>query len=87
MTRFLVVAATLLGLAACATPVAEDANPANEQARVEEEANLKCTYERKTGSTMRAKICRTQEEVEQDQAHAKRMLKELDDSSIASGSE
>ena len=87
MIRLFLVAATLLGLAACATPPAEDENSGNEQARVENEANLRCTYERKTGSSRREKVCRTKEEIEQDQAHAERMLRELDDSSIASGSE
>ena len=84
MTRQYVVAVTLLGLAACATSVSEEANFEDEYARAEYESGRICSYERQTGSSLRKRVCRTQTEIDEERAHAKKMLKEIDDSSIAS---
>lgn len=86
MTRQYVVAVALLGLAACATSVSEE-SPEDEYARVEYESERKCHYERETGSNMRVRVCRTQAEIDEERARAKRTLNEMDDSSIATGSD
>ena len=80
MTRLYVVTVALLGLAACATTVPEEPDLAYEHGRV-------CNYERETGSNMRVRVCRTQEEIDAARVDADRVLKEMDDSSIATTSE
>jgi len=87
MIRQYVVAVTLLGLAACATSVPEEANLEDEYARVEYESGRICSYERETGSSLRKRVCRTQAEIDEARAQAKKALKEMDESSIATGSE
>ena len=87
MTRQYVVAVTLLGLAACATSVPKEESFEDEYARVEYESERICNYEQKTGSNMRVKVCRTQAEIDAARVHAKKVLKEMDDSSIVTGSE
>ena len=82
-----VVAVTLLGLAACATSVPEEENLADEYARVEYEAERICTYERKTGSMMRKRVCRTKAEIDEEREHARKVLKDMDETSIATSSE
>jgi len=87
MTRQYVVAVTLLGLAACATSVPEEANLEDEYARVEYESKRTCSYERETGSSLRKRVCRTQAEIDEAREHAKKVLKQMDESSIATSSE
>ncbi len=87
MTGQYVVAVTLLGLAACATSVPEEENLADEYARVEYEASRICTYERKTGSMMRKRVCRTQAEIDEEREHAKKVLNDMDESSIVTSPE
>jgi len=85
MTGQYVVAVTLLGLAACATSVPEEENLADEYARVEYEAERICTYEKKTGSMMRKRVCRTPAEIDEEREHARKVLKDMDETSIATG--
>jgi hypothetical protein len=87
MTRQYVVAVTLLGLAACATSVPEEANLEDEYARVEYESGRICSYERTTGSMMRKKVCRTQAEIDEAREHAKKVLKDMDETSIPTSPE
>ena len=87
MTRQYVVAVALLGLAACATSVPEEENLADEYARVEYEAERICTYERKTGSMLGKRVCRTQTEIDEEHEHAIKVLRDMDETSIAVGTE
>lgn len=85
MTRQYAIAVALLGLAACATSVPEAADVEDEYGDYKNA--LICKYERVTGSSMRTRVCRTQEEIDEARAEARKVLKELDDSSIATGSD
>lgn len=85
MTRQYALAVVLLGFAACATSVPDAAHVEDEYGDYKNA--LICKYERVTGSTMRTRVCRTQEEIDTARVEAKKVLKEMDNSSIATGSD
>lgn len=85
MNRLYIAAAALLCVAGCATPGPSAETPASvaKSGSSSAEAEQICRYERKTGSTIRTKVCRTPAEMEALQEKSRDVLNEMDKSSTA----
>lgn len=81
-----VMAVIILGLTACAAPAPEQSEqatsvaigeqPVEKVAVAEDESKLICRKERKRGSRLKTKVCRTQFQLDEEREAAQNMLRE-----------